>query len=78
MGVYRQPLVSNATRLSAGAPYLERLDHREGRLDAALLKAWGSVAPYLFSGVERRRLDRFVESVETRGEELTALCRSVR
>src|SRR5262249_14449022 len=45
-------------------PYVERPDLSENRLDNALLYAWGRVSPYLLSGLERRKLERFVQLVE--------------
>jgi preprotein translocase subunit SecA len=56
--------------LATAAPYPERDDHPETRVDAALLTAWGRISPYLISGVERRRLARFVKRVEDHEQSL--------
>jgi preprotein translocase subunit SecA len=50
--------------LSVGAPYLEKEDHQENRLDRGLLKAWGSIAPRMLSKYAYGRFDRLVRRVD--------------
>jgi preprotein translocase subunit SecA len=58
---------------AAGTPYPERADRKDGRLDGALVGAWGRVSPHLLSALERCRLGRFVQGVERREQPLTGL-----
>ena len=59
-----RPQAGNFGLLATAAPYPERDDHPETWIDAALLTAWGRISPYLTSGPERCRLNRFVKQVE--------------
>ena len=49
---------------AAGTPYPEQVDRKESRLDGALLHAWGRVAPYMLSALERKRLAHLVQRAE--------------
>jgi preprotein translocase subunit SecA len=69
----RRRLTTDAGALSARTPYAERADHRENRLDSALLHAWGRASSYLLSGLWRVRLERFVQRAENEEKRLSAL-----
>jgi preprotein translocase subunit SecA len=56
--------IIDARSLAADAPYAEQAARKEGRLDGALLSAWGRVSPYLLSVPARDRLKRFARRVE--------------
>ena len=60
----RRRQIIDAVSLTAEAPYAEQAEREEGRLDGALLSAWGRVSPYLLSALARRRLERLVWQVE--------------
>ena len=60
----RRRQIIDAVSLTAEAPYAEQAERKEGRLDGALLSAWGRVSPYLLSALARRRLERLVRQVE--------------
>ena len=47
----RRRQIIDAVALTADAPYAERAERKEGRLDGALLSAWGRVSPYLLSAL---------------------------
>ena len=51
--------IIDAGSFAADAPYAEQAARKEGRLDGALLSAWGRVSPYLLSALTRDRLKRF-------------------
>ena len=55
--------IIDAGSFAADAPYAERAARKEGRLDGALLGAWGRVSPYLLSALARDRLKRFAGRV---------------
>ena len=60
--------------LSTGAPYSEKADRRENKLDVALLNAWGRAASTnLFSRVEIARHAQFVRRAECKEKQLLAL-----
>src|SRR5262245_36502076 len=46
------------------APYAERADRKDGKLDSVLLSAWGRASPLLGSAVSRGRLGRLAQRVE--------------
>jgi preprotein translocase subunit SecA len=69
----RRRLTTDAGPLSARTPYAERADHRENRLDSALLHAWGRASSYLLSGLWRVRLERLVQRAEDEEKRLSAL-----
>ena len=56
--------IIDAGSFAADAPYAEQAARKEGRLDAALLGAWGRVSPYLLSALARDRLKRFAGRAE--------------
>ena len=60
----RRRQIIDAVSLTTDAPYAEQAERKEGRLDGALLSAWGRVSPYLLSALARRRLERLVRQVE--------------
>jgi len=60
----RQPQIIDAGSVAAEAPYAERAASKAGRLDAALLGAWGQVSPFLLSASTRHRLEYFAQRVE--------------
>ncbi|WP_162918710.1 DEAD/DEAH box helicase [Taklimakanibacter deserti] len=64
---------SNRDRLAINGPYVERADWPGNRLDEALSKTWGSIAPYLYSGSYRWRLGRFVRRVEDCGHQFATV-----
>src|SRR5262245_40044797 len=70
MVAHRQWLIPSSSGRSAGAPYDERADLQENKLDSALLNAWGSMAPYFLSSVKQRRLERFVDDIEGNEKQL--------
>ena len=49
---------------AADAPYAEQADRKEGKLDGALLSAYGRVSPYLLSALKRAGLERLARRVE--------------
>ena len=49
----RRRQIIDAGSLAADAPYAEQAERKEGRLDGALLGAWGRVSPYLLSALAR-------------------------
>ena len=69
----RRRHVIGAGLLPAGAPYVEQPDRKESRLDNALQYAWGRVSPYMRSGLERRKLERFVQLVENQEKHVSGL-----
>jgi preprotein translocase subunit SecA len=60
-------------QMAAGTPYPERADRKEGRLDSAILGAWGRLAPYLTSMLERARIGRFVQRIEAEEGQVVGL-----
>ena len=58
---------------AASTPYPERVKPQEGRLDWALLHAWGHVAPYMLSALERKRLAHVVQRAEDEETRISAL-----
>src|SRR6478736_9118446 len=56
--------IIDAGSFAADAPYAEQAGRKEGRLDGALLSAWGRVSPYLLSALARDRLKRFAGRAE--------------
>src|SRR5262249_22008510 len=62
-----------AGRLSADVPYDQRIDQQESRLDAALLNMWGSMSPYLLSGIRRRQFERLADRVEAEEKNLAIM-----
>ena len=50
----RRRQIIDAGSLTTDAPYAEQAARKEGRLDGALLSAWGRVSPYLLSALARR------------------------
>jgi preprotein translocase subunit SecA len=73
MVAHRRKLISDASLLSTGNPYIEKADRRENRVDSALLNAWGGVSPYLFARLERKRLGRLVRRAEDKEKQLAML-----
>ena len=61
---HRQRHTLKRGSLATDAPYAERAVRREGRLDGALLGAWGRASPHLLSALARDRLRRFARQVE--------------
>ena len=43
--------IIDAGSFAADAPYAEQAARKEGRLDGALLGAWGRISPYLLSAL---------------------------
>jgi preprotein translocase subunit SecA len=70
---HRRRCVIGAGPLPAGTPYVEQPDRKDSRLDNALQHAWGRVSPYLWSGHERRKLERFVQLVENQEKHVSDL-----
>jgi preprotein translocase subunit SecA len=50
--------------LATDAPYAERADRKDGKLDSILLSTWGGVSPYLRSALSRGRFERLAHRVE--------------
>src|SRR5262249_29486632 len=73
MLVSRRPRSRIDPAPAADAPYVERANRKESRLDGALLGAWGSISPYLLSALVRGRLKRFALRVEKLEPQLTNL-----
>ena len=69
----RRRHVIGAGLLPAGTPYVEQPDRKDSRLDNALQYAWGRVSPYMLSGLERRKLERFVHLVENQEKHVSGL-----
>jgi preprotein translocase subunit SecA len=69
----RRQLISGFCSVSGDAPYAERAVHRENRLDAALLGAWGRISPHVLSTLSRTTLWRFTRQVEDLESELVTL-----
>ena len=58
---------------AAGTPYPEQVNRKDSRLDGTLLHAWGRVAPYMLSALERKRLAHLVQRAEDEEKRVGAL-----
>src|SRR4051794_26837958 len=71
--VHRLRSIADAGHLSVAAPYAEKSDRRENRLDSTLLSAWGRASPYLLSVFGLGQCERLAQSVEVREKQVIDL-----